>query len=229
MIQQHWTTFIGAMAFFYLTIEFVLIKGLGRKAFLLSFFYWIRKMVTSNREIKEMLQKKQEANIKRDEFMYGMAASIERIERKIEKVQNEVTFNGGKITLVDGLKEVLNNQAIYSSEREAALYIDPQPTFKTDAAGRVTFVNKAYLDMVGCEDAEQLMGYSYLVVIPDENKDLVEKTAKRFAESPAPFHGDFTYQHLKTKEYIYTNVQTQLIKDVNRKFVGTLGIVTVIN
>ena len=219
---RDWQTSILILSFIYLTVEFILVKGFGKKAFLLSFFYWLRKLFIANIEIKTMLENQNKEVYAQKELMYSILV-------KLEKVENEVTFNGGKITLVDGLKEVLYNQAIYSSEREAAMYIDPQPMFKTDLSGRLIFVNAAWLDMIGCGDEEEVMGFGYLVAVPDENKDLVEKTSRRFSESPAPFHGDFTYQHLKTKQLIYTNVRTQLIKDGKGNFIGTIGTVKILN
>lgn len=221
-MATNWQNGIAIAAFVYLTVEFILIKGFGKKAFMLSALKWLAGMLASNREIKTLFQKQGEAMTGQQELIYSVLV-------KLESIENEVRFNGGKYKLVDAVKDILNNQAVQSSEREAAMYIDPQPMFKTDTAGRVTFVNAAWLDMVGCTDEEEVMGFGFLIVVPEENRDLVEKTAERFAKSPAPFHGRFVYKNLQTGKLVQTNVRTQLIRDQKNNFVGTLGTVTILN
>ena len=221
-MQQNWQTIIAVFLFAFAAIEFVIYKGFGKKAFLLAFVHWFTKLFHASRDIKEMLEGQNLAVTKQNELIF--AALV-----KLEAIENEVRFNGGKYKLVDAIKDILYNQGLYASEREAALYIDAQPIFKTDINGGVTFVNAAWLEMVGCEDADQVMGMSYLIAVPDGDKDFVEKTSERFAKSPAPYHGDFIYKHIKTGELIKTNVRTQLIRDNNGKFVGTLGTVKILN
>ena len=221
-MAQHWQSFIAISGFVFLVVEFIIYKGFGKKAFLLAFVHWLTKIFNANKEIQSMLVKQNEAVVKQNDLIYTALV-------KLESIENEVRFNGGKYKLVDAVKDILYNQSVYSSEREAALYIDPQPMFKTDNKGGVTFVNAAWLEMIGCDDENEVMGYSYLIAVPEESRDLVEKTSERFVRSPAPFHGDFTYKHLKTGELIKTNVRTQLIRDGKGTFVGTLGNVKILN
>ena len=213
---------MAVSAFIFVVLEFIIYKGFGKKAFLLAFVHWLSRIFRSNKVIQTMLIKQNEEIAMQRELIYSILV-------KMESVENEVKFNGGKYRLKDAVKDILYNQGVYSSEREASLYIDPQPIFKTNEVGKVTFVNAAWLEMVGCTDEEEMLGMGWMAAVPEESRDLAEKTSERFKNSPSPFHGGFVYKHLKTGVLIKTNVRTQLIRDGNGKFIGTLGTVQVLS
>ena len=50
-----------------------------------------------------------------------------------------------------------------------------------------------------------------------EQRKEVEEERKRIAANPAPYLGEFDFQHLETKKLIKTQVRTQIIYDHKKK------------
>lgn len=214
---KDWQQTISVLAFVYLTLEFIIYKGFGRKAFLLTFAKWCWSVLNSYSNIMRALEAQNKEQL-------ATSALIYTICQKVERIDHETAFNSGS-SMKDAVIKMADNLAVYMSEREAELYIDPKPIFKTDKTGALVFVNAAWLELVGCNDEDEVIGFGYMVAIPENDKDMVEKQNVRFSKSPAPFHGEFTYQHMKSKEPIKTIMRTQLIKNRNNEYIGAIGTV----
>ena len=154
---------------------------------------------------------------------------------KLESVENEVKFNGGKYKLVDAVKElksstdkIVNTLAIQASEREADMYVDPIPKYKTEGANKITFVNAAWCEMVGCTDYNRMLGHGWKQAVMPSELERMPEFQDQFEVELVPYYGEYSFRHLVTKKEIKTMVRTQVIKDKDGNAIGTMGTITIL-
>lgn len=186
-------------------------KALAREYFLNDLYKYLKRSLTRSSRIEKSLEKNAE-------LMLAMSTDINMLK-------HEIIFNGGKYRLKDAVGDILKAQSIYTSERISTLYIDDSPIYKTDCFANVTFVNAAWLDMVGCTNANEMMGKGYYRAIPKNQLEDIIHEQENIKGGPLPYFGKFIFQHLVTKQLIETTVRSQVIND-NVGPVGVIGTIT---
>ena len=150
------------------------------------------------------------------------------MDKRLSKVEKEVTFNGGSITLCDGVKELKVNQlvglnisksiqktlAINENIRVANTDFDKVPKFESLPNGMLVNVNKAFLKFVGVEDKQTILGMGYLKVLSIKQVELLKMQEVIGSNNePINFDGVLDYVHYITKEDMKGLVTTTVIKD----------------
>lgn len=209
-----WQSIVTALTILVLFFDFV-IKSTGKESPIISAFKWVKEKFKRKEDIRELMWK-----------------SLV----KLEAIENEVKFNGGKYKLVDAVKDlqystgqIINTLAIQSSEREADMYVANIPMYKTEGASNVTFVNAAWCEMVGCTDYNRMLGHGWKQAVMPFELERYDDFEKLFTHDLVPFYGEYSFRHLVTKQEIKTMVRTQVIKDGNNKPIGTMGTITILS
>ncbi len=86
--------------------------------------------------------------------------SNEEIKNQLEKIKNEVTFNGGKILLKDAVARIESNIRGISMDLRANDELDNLLKFKFDEFGKMKRPNRAFLEHFGFTESD-LIGGNY--------------------------------------------------------------------
>lgn len=150
-------------------------------------------------------------------------------------LENEIKYNGGKYTLKTAVKEIremvdtlLFNQELTKATLRASLYVCPDPIYIVDKDGRLTFVNAAYTRMVECTNPQELMGWGWLRVISEKNKNEMLEVVKMLKENPTPYSGKVTFKNWSTGADINTYCRSTVILDKDGKLVEMIGALEII-
>lgn len=120
------------------------------------------------------------------------------------------------------IDELVTDVEIIKSKQIAGFQIDSDPIFITDPEGKITYINTAYMQMVGFSDLKEAHGFGYMRAIPDEDKEMMEQRGELLEEHPAPFRGAVRFQNVNTGVIINTICKMDLVYDKDR-FIGTIG------
>lgn len=130
-----------------------------------------------------------------------MGKTIKVIDERLSKVEYEITPNHGT-TMKDAMK-------IIKAEIEAANWLSPRPSFRTDSRGINTFANQAYCNLVGANSGELLkLGWRNFIQDPDDGDDYT----RRFLESSKEFSQFSGNLKLKNTQDEYVGEWTCKIK-----------------
>lgn len=125
--------------------------------------------------------------------------------------------------LVDTTDEIKSKVAILESKQVAMWDVIKDPLYTVNDKGEVDYANNAWARMGGLSDPRDGFGFGYMQMIPDEDKDKIEKLSERITEHPSPFEGIVRFQNRQTGKIITTECRTALIYDIDKKVIATIG------
>ena len=125
--------------------------------------------------------------------------------------------------LVELTDELKSKIAVLESKQVAAWDILKDPLYTVNIKGEVDYANTSWAKMGGLSDPRDGFGFGYMQMIPDEDKDRVEKLAERITEHPSPFEGIIRFYNKQTGKIIITECRTALVYDLEKKVIGTIG------
>ena len=203
-----------------IAVVVALAKALGKEEFLKNIFTTLKASSLKR-------SRTEKATLENHKILLDLVEEVKGIKKEVRLMRNEITMdgNGGEYFLKDAIGDMLGNQSQVESEAEAALYIFPIPTYKTDMNGDVTFVNAAYVKRMGAKNPAELLGTGYHRIIPDKNFDDYIKRLDQNKGHISPYYGDFEFKNLETGISFIDTVNSQLIYRLGVS-IGTIGIVT---
>lgn len=149
---------------------------------------------------------------------------------KLESIEKEVKFNGGKTTTVNvvkGMSETLsemNHRQIgmatdvnrIINRQDDIMWNNPVPTYIIDKKGWIVYINKAYGELFDVE-LDHVAGMGWLTaIVPPEDVNTFEKAHKlRYeANELAPVDKDFTLMNYKNNKIRITVHAESVIRKV---------------
>lgn len=121
------------------------------------------------------------------------------------------------------LKSILNRVTILENTNTAAMNVDRHPIFIVDNNQNLIYANTALAVLIGFTDVRDAYGQGYMVAIPDEDIEKVDRLNKRMKEHESSYSGEFIFCHVQTKEPIITNCRSEIIRNIDGKLEKTLG------
>lgn len=126
-------------------------------------------------------------------------------------------------TLLDRVERLEIELSIEKSKGMAGLYVDPAPVFITNMKGEVIFVNPAWLEMTGLPSEKDAIGFGFMKVIPQEDREALEYQAELLMQHPGTWVGTVRFKHWKSKQIINTTCVTEVVHDRDGRFIETVG------
>jgi hypothetical protein len=170
-------------------------------------------------------------------FRKQLMVVIGELVVKVDRIQTEVTYNGGSITLAQVVKGVdkrqmemfekingiENKQAIKNNEDKGRREISDFPEFESTSDGRLIEVNKDWLDWLGVDNKNTILGTGYVKILTKKQKDLLEELDLIGTVQENDFDDIIEYQHYKTHKAMKGLVRATIIKDMNGVVVKVIG------
>lgn len=125
--------------------------------------------------------------------------------------------------IIETTEELRNRVAVLESEKQALYDIIKDPLFVLKPNGEVKYANNAYAKEFGFHDPRDAYGFGYMAIIPDEDREKIERQSEQSTEHPSPFEGQIRFKHRQTGAIIITECRTALFFDTDNKLIGTLG------
>lgn len=128
----------------------------------------------------------------------------------------------------DRLDKVENDVYVNMKRRIAYYDLDDRPIFILNQKREVIYVNYCWLTTFGFSDSKQSLGTGYLRAIPNSDHVNIRNKSKELVGNEGSFDEPITFQHIGTKELIYTNCRSEPIFDLHGILVETIGFLTII-
>ena len=162
------------------------------------------------------------------------------INKRLSKVEIEVSYNGGSKTAVDAIKilernqdkmlskidKVIHQQFITENIRMSVMDIDSIATFKTCKYGELVYANRAFCKLFEIDDVKTILGMGFLKILDLKQIESLRQQGLLNGDEQQPFDGVINYVKYISKAPISCNVLTTLIYDENEEVLSTLGTVT---
>ena len=152
--------------------------------------------------------------------------TVEELRKSIESGETERQLLSAKLS---SLRIEYDKDLQIVKEKELAAFgISTTPVFKVDSNGDLFYVNGAWLDMVGSNNADEMYGRGYLRVIPQEDIPSMNAQTDWMIKHPTSFNGKIRYKHLHTDQIINTYCRTNIIEHEG-KVVEIIGRLEILN
>ena len=147
---------------------------------------------------------------------------LNTVPQTVDTIKKELFANGGS-SLRDAINRIEKHQCVEFAKTKLLLNDSDHMYFETDEEGMCVDANENYLKMLGIEQKDCL-GNSWKQCIHPKDKEAVLAEWELCVKDKTPF--DCKYRFLNKKdEAIPAHVRAMVIKSIDGKIVGWLGIV----
>jgi PAS domain-containing protein len=156
---------------------------------------------------------------------------------KLQVVENEVKYNGGKFTLKLAVKEIreivdllVANDHLSHETLRASMYVANDPIYITNAKGEIIFFNASFSKWLECTDPNSLLGKAWLDnIIPKKDRAMMREMSNEFTMNPYPFSGIVSYCNMRTGDDMRAYVRSTIVKDIKGNLVEVIGTLETLN
>lgn len=109
-----------------------------------------------------------------------MAKTLSFLSEKVTQIHNQLTINGGAVTIKDDLGAIKDSLNVIRAEQMATIELSSIPTFINNGKGECIFVNDALCKLFGAKQKEEMLNYSWTNFLDDDEK---QKKAEYYSHS----------------------------------------------
>ncbi len=164
-----------------------------------------------------------------DTFKTAIIAALGWVgQRTVKKLKPAWVLLKKFINLAQTTDQISYTVSLLKNQQLALFHIDKDPIFITNLKGEVTYVNPAFLDLTGFENAEESYGFGYTSAIHPDSRAEHEKLRAELVLHPSPYHGYIKLRNKKTGKVILTVCRTKLVYNLKNELVETIGRIYII-
>lgn len=146
------------------------------------------------------------------------------ISNKVDLILNQLTVNGGNLTVKDDLTNMRTSINILRSENRAQIALSNTPTFINDETGNCIFVNEALCELFGATK-DEMTGFGWVnFVLDSEKKQKIENFERSF-KTDTYIKDSYHIINGITKEQICCEYLATVTRDKYGKPVSVIGTV----
>lgn len=146
----------------------------------------------------------------------------------INKVVSELSPNDGS-SVKDAISRIENRQLRSESRQHIITDQSNLPYFETDNEGKCTWINKSYCNLVG-RSREECYGHGWVLNVHPDDREYVSREWEMAISDQRDFALDYRFYQINNETPIPVHVKAHVIKnDLDKKVIGWVGFVTVIN
>lgn len=148
--------------------------------------------------------------------------SMQGMNNKLDTVINQLTINGGTVTIKDDLQAIKAGLRNLREEQRAHISLSNEPTFINDASGSCIMVNDALCELFGATK-DQMLGYGWINFLQDNEKQIKQDNWNRSLKTDAYIKDSYTVIRGETHEKINCEYAATIIRDAKNNVVSVLG------
>lgn len=149
---------------------------------------------------------------------------VKPIENKLDQIYNQLTVNGGNLTVKDDLTNMRTSINILRAENRAQIALSDTPTFINDETGACVFVNDSICDMFGATK-DEMLGYGWVNFLLDSEKKQKAENFERGLRSDTYIKDSYHVINGVTGEQIQCEYLATVTRDKYGKPVSVIGTV----
>ena len=146
-----------------------------------------------------------------------------RVEKTCDLVQHELSPNGGD-SIKDRISRIDLRLMICEARTRAAMQLSGIAHWESDEEGQCIYASPELCRLSGYL-AEQIKGYGWINMIPEEQRAEVKEEWDRCVEDEREFSMDYSYIHPE-KGIIQVHGQAFIVRDDNGNMKGLIGVAT---
>ena len=142
------------------------------------------------------------------------------VAKKVSPLIKEIRKIAGVSDRMDAIEKKTD---LIEKRQMALISVDNRPIFILNEKNELKSANEAWLEMTEMTNEKDALGFGYLQVIPEDDRDMIIKRSELFLKHHTSFAGNVRFIKLRSKKIFTAYCRTDIIKD-NEILVETIGI-----